>query len=198
MKHLLPCLVFVVACGSAAEDSAIDSPVDTASWPGTRVVVTTTLGAFTIGLEDELAPVTTGNFLAYVDSGFFDGDDGEDPTVFHRVIADFVVQGGGLTADRVERVTLPAIVNESDNGLSNVRGSLAMARTNEPDSATSQFYVNVVDNAFLDIDGDYPPGYAVFGRVLEGMNTVDAIAASPTVGEWPTTDVVITDCERVP
>lgn len=192
MKHVLACL-FLAAC-APPEDSVYI--VDT-GWTGTRVELTTTLGAFTLGLEDELAPITTTNFLAYVDSGFFDGDDGEDPTVFHRVISGFMVQDGGMTAARVERVTLDPIVNESSNGLSNARGTVAMARLPAADTATSQFFINHVDNGFLDVDGDFPPGYAVFGKVLEGIEVVDAIAATPVTSEWPDTEVIITDCERV-
>ncbi len=129
----------------------------------------TSLGDFTIELFEKEAPVTTQNFLEYVDAGHFDG------TVFHRVIPGFVIQGGGMTADMKQKPTRAPIRNEADNGLKNRRGTLSMARTNDPHSATSQFFVNLVDNAFLD-PGRGGAGYAVFGCVTEGMSVVDAIA----------------------
>ncbi len=138
-----------------------------------QVVMETTLGTIVIELDDVAAPITVDNFLAYVDSGFFDGTDGQGATIFHRVIPDFVVQGGGLTEDEQVKATMPPIVNESGNGLTNVRGSIAMARTMDPDSATSQFYFNLVDNPLL----DEPPGYAVFGIIVEGLDVMDAIGA---------------------
>lgn len=137
------------------------------------VTLETTLGTIVLELDAELAPITTANFLTYVESGFYDGDDNNGATVFHRVVAGFVIQGGGLTATNMQKSTLPPIVNESGNGLQNVYGSIAMARTMNPDSATSQFYINLVDNLFL----DEPPGYAVFGQVIEGIEVVDAIGA---------------------
>jgi peptidyl-prolyl cis-trans isomerase A (cyclophilin A) len=133
----------------------------------------TSLGAFTIELFADDAPLTVENFLQYVDDGHFDG------TVFHRVIPGFVIQGGGLEADMSQRKTRAPIKNEGANGLKNRRGTLSMARTNDPHSATSQFFVNLVDNAFLDRNPGNP-GYAVFGRVAEGMDVVDAIAAVKT------------------
>ncbi len=116
------------------------------------------------------------NFLAYVDAGFYDG------TIFHRVIPDFMIQGGGFTADLEKKATRDPIPNEADNGLKNERGTLAMARTNDPNSATAQFFINHKDNAFLDHSGKNPRGwgYAVFGRVTDGMSVVDAIATTPT------------------
>jgi cyclophilin family peptidyl-prolyl cis-trans isomerase len=133
----------------------------------------TSKGTFTVQLFDKQAPISVENFLKYVDEGFFDG------TVFHRVIAGFMVQGGGLTADLQNKRGHAPIKNEATNGLKNKRGTLAMARTNDIDSATSQFFINVVDNDFLDHKpGNY--GYAVFGRVDSGMDVVDAIAATQT------------------
>lgn len=133
----------------------------------------TTHGTFTIELFEKEAPETAANFLQYVDDGHFDG------TVFHRVIPGFVIQGGGLTADMRQKQTRAPVRNEAANGLKNERGTLSMARTNEIHSATSQFFVNLADNAFLDHQpGSY--GYAVFGRVTAGMDVVDAIAAAPT------------------
>ena len=133
----------------------------------------TSLGDFTIELFDQEAPLSAQNFLDYADAGHFDG------TVFHRVIPGFVIQGGGMTADMKQKPTRNPIKNEADNGLKNRRGTLSMARTNDPHSATSQFFVNLVDNAFLD-PGRGGAGYAVFGHVTEGMAVVDAIAKVKT------------------
>ena len=133
----------------------------------------TSKGSFKVQLFDKQAPVSVENFLRYVDEGYFDG------TIFHRVIAGFMIQGGGLTADLKDKKGHEPIKNEATNGLKNKRGTLAMARTNEVDSATSQFFINLVDNDFLDNKpGNY--GYAVFGRVDSGMDVVDAIAATQT------------------
>ncbi len=133
----------------------------------------TSQGDFTVELDEESAPVSTRNFLRYVDEGFFDG------TVFHRVIPGFMIQGGGFTPDMEQKSGHAPITNEADNGLRNLRGTLAMARTNDLHSATSQFFVNLVDNAFLDHrTGSF--GYAVFGRVVGGMDVVDKIAKVKT------------------
>ena len=134
----------------------------------------TTLGAFTIDLFESDAPITVKNFLDYVDAGHFDG------TVFHRVIPGFMVQGGGMTEDLRQKPTRSPIKNEATNGLKNRRGMLSMARTNDPDSATSQFFINLVDNAFLDPSPRNGAGYAVFGCVTEGMSVVDAMAKVKT------------------
>jgi len=133
----------------------------------------TTLGSFTIDLFDNDAPITAKNFLEYVDSGHF------TDTVFHRVIPGFVIQGGGMTADLKQKATRAPIRNEATNGIKNRRGTLSMARTNDPHSATSQFFVNLVDNAFLD-PGRGGAGYAVFGTVVEGMDVIDKIAQAKT------------------
>ncbi len=136
-----------------------------------KVQLTTSMGNITLTLNDELAPKSTENFLDYVRSGHYDG------TIFHRVIANFMVQGGGMTAGMKQKPTQAPIDNEADNGLPNSRGSVAMARTSDPHSATSQFFINVVDNAFLNFSAPTPQGwgYAVFGEVTEGMDVVDAI-----------------------
>ncbi|MCA9708909.1 MAG: peptidylprolyl isomerase [Myxococcales bacterium] len=148
----------------------------------------TTLGAMVIELDEEAAPITTANFLAHVDAGFYDGTDGQGATIFHRVIDGFVAQGGGFTEAQVQKPTMAPIVNESGNGLTNVRGSIAMARTMDPDSATSQFYFNLVDNPFL----DDPPGYAVFGQIVEGLEVMDALGAVATDGaDVPIEPVII-------
>jgi len=137
------------------------------------VVFETSKGAFTIELFPDEAPVTVENFLQYVDDGFFDG------TVFHRVIPKFVIQGGGFTEAMKQKPTRASITNEADNGLKNLRGTLSMARTSDVNSATSQFFVNLADNAFLD-HGSRDFGYAVFGKVVDGLDVVDAIAAVKT------------------
>ena len=125
------------------------------------------------------------NFLGYVNDGFFDG------TIFHRVISNFMIQGGGFTADMEKKPTRDPIQNEADNGLKNDRGTLAMARTPEINSATAQFFINVRDNDFLNYKGDSPQeyGYAVFGRVTEGMDVVDKIKDTPTGSVGPFQDV---------
>jgi len=133
----------------------------------------TSHGDFTVELDEESAPVSGKNFLRYVDEGFFDG------TVFHRVIPGFMIQGGGFTPDMEQKSVHAPITNEADNGLRNLRGTLAMARTNDLHSATSQFFINLVDNAFLDHKtGSF--GYAVFARVVGGMDVVDKIAKVKT------------------
>ena len=141
-----------------------------------QVLLKTSKGDITIELFQDKAPVSVKNFLSYVDEKYYDG------TVFHRVIKGFMVQGGGMTADMHEKSSKPPIKNEAGNGLMNLRGTLAMARTPEIDSATSQFFINLVDNAFLDHQKGDPDkfGYAVFGKVVAGMDVVDALAAVPT------------------
>jgi len=154
----------------------------------------TTLGAFTVELDEKAAPETVANFLQYVDDGFFEG------LTFHRVIPGFMIQGGGLTPDMKAKKNRPPIKNEASNGLKNLRGTLAMARTNDIHSATSQFFVNLVDNAFLDHrPGNH--GYAVFGRVSEGLDVVDKIAKVKTGrraghDDVPVEDVLITSAKR--
>ena len=143
------------------------APAATAAAP--RVVLDTTHGKIVIELFPDKAPLTVGNFLQYVDMKFYNG------TVFHRVIPGFMIQGGGFTKDLSEKPTRAPIKNEASNGLSNARGTVAMARTNNPDSATSQFFINLVNNDFLDHDEGHV-GYTVFGRIVEGMGAVDAIA----------------------
>jgi cyclophilin family peptidyl-prolyl cis-trans isomerase len=155
----------------------------------------TSLGAFTIDLFEKDAPVTVRNFLEYVDAGHFDG------TVFHRVIPGFVVQGGGMTEDMQQKPTKAPIKNEADNGIKNRRGTLSMARTNDPHSATSQFFINLVDNAFLD-PGRGGAGYAVFGCVTEGMSVVDEMAKTKTGrrgmhDDVPVEPIKVTSAKRV-
>ncbi len=155
----------------------------------------TTLGNFTVELFGDKAPVSAENFLKYVDEGFFDG------TVFHRIVPGFVIQGGGFTEDMSQKKNHPPIKNEADNGVKNTRGTLSMARTNDINSATSQFFVNLKDNDFLDNSrGNF--GYAVFGKVAEGMDVIDKIAAVKTgrrkgFEDVPLDPVVMTSVRRV-
>jgi len=157
------------------------------------------MGSFEVELFAQDSPNTTDNFLRYVDEGFYDGDDGLGPTVFHRIIADFMVQGGGFTDAGTQKETHAAIANEAtDSGLSNSYGTLAMARTNAPDSATAQFFVNVVDNDFLDPGEMTDDGYAVFGEVTSGMDVVDAMGLVATdSNDAPFETVLIEDIERL-
>jgi peptidyl-prolyl cis-trans isomerase A (cyclophilin A) len=152
-----------------------------------KVKLDTSMGAIVIELDAAKAPKTVANFLGYVDAGHNDG------TVFHRVIPDFIIQGGGMNAQLQEKPTKAPIALESRNGLNNVKGSVAMARTAVPDSATSQFFINLKDNSFLDAansrDGN---GYAVFGRVVSGMDVVDRIWAVPTATQGPHQNVPVT------
>ena len=143
-----------------------------------RVVLDTTEGKIVIELNREKAPASVDNFLAYVKSGHYAG------TIFHRVIPGFMAQGGGFTAEFEQKTTSAPIQNESSNGLRNDRGTIAMARTNDPNSATTQFFINLVNNDFLNYKGP-GTGYAVFGQVVEGMSVVDAIAKTPTGAGGP-------------
>lgn len=179
-------------CAGAAFAAAPPAPVSLAPAPAhPEVKFVTTEGDFVVRLDPQRAPLTVKNFLRYVRSGFYDG------TIFHRVIPGFVIQGGGYTAKYREKKTLKPIPNESGNGLSNVRGSIAMAREPAPDSATSQFYINLADNKQLDPQPDRW-GYAVFGKVVSGMKVVDKIASVPTgpAGPFarnaPQTPVIVT------
>jgi len=164
--------------------------------PKTNVVMETSLGTVTIELDGDKAPISVANFLAYVDEGFYNG------TIFHRVINDFMIQGGGFQPGMKQKATKANIKNESSNGLTNLRGTLAMARTSVPDSASSQFFINVVDNGFLNKEESRDGvGYAVFGKVLTGMDVVDkikAVATTTTGGmqNVPTKDVTIVSIKR--
>jgi peptidyl-prolyl cis-trans isomerase B (cyclophilin B) len=151
------------------------------------VTLETSHGNIVIELDADKAPETVKNFLSYVNDGFFDG------TIFHRVIPNFMIQGGGFTTDMVQKKTEAPIKNEADNGLSNDRGTIAMARTNDPHSATAQFFINHNDNAFLNHSAPTAQGwgYCVFGKVTEGMDTVDAIAAVKTGNDSGHADVPV-------
>ena len=142
----------------------------------TQVKFETSQGDFVLQLDKDKAPVTVANFLAYVKEGFYDG------TIFHRVIPGFMAQGGGYAGDFKQKPTKPPIKNEADNGLVNKRGSVAMARTSDPNSATAQFFINFIDNTFLNYKSSTPQGwgYAVFGEVVQGMEVVDGFGRIPT------------------
>jgi len=180
---LLPAAFLTVVAARSEEPKHMDAKP-------TRVKLETTMGNIVIELDEKAAPITVRNFLTYVEEGFYNG------TVFHRVKSNFMIQGGGFTADMTQKQTHPPIINESQNGLKNYRGTIAMARTEDPNSATSQFFINHKNNDFLDYAGPDKPGYAVFGKVVEGMDTVDKIAAVKTATRGgmhgvPVTPVVI-------
>jgi len=194
----------VGACTSSADPAA-----DKEAKKPVPVVIETSMGTIKVELYPDKAPITVKNFLAYADDKFYDG------TVFHRVIPTFMIQGGGFETgladaktvqefrDKEKKKTRPPIKNEAKNGLSNLRGTIAMARTPDPDSATAQFYINVKDNKGLDPDpGNDPDGYCVFGKVTEGMDVVDKIkdvktrAIARGLGDIPVEDVVIKSVRR--
>lgn len=152
-----------------------------------RVALMTNKGDIVLELDPARAPITTANFLAYVADGHYNG------TIFHRVIADFVIQGGGFTPEMKQKPTRAPITNEADNGLKNGRGTVAMARTPDPHSASSQFFINLADNDFLNHTRKTPQGwgYAVFGKVVQGMEVVDAIAQVETGTHGPHRDVPV-------
>jgi cyclophilin family peptidyl-prolyl cis-trans isomerase len=168
MKKLFVCLTLLLASlqplALQAEETTLPNP---------QVIIRTSDGDITLRLFRDKAPLSVENFLAYVDAGFYNG------TIFHRVIPNFMIQGGGFLPDMVKKATNDPVANESDNRLHNTRGTIAMARTNDPDSATAQFFINQRNNLQL----DWAPGkdgYTVFGEVILGMNIVDFIATAPT------------------
>jgi cyclophilin family peptidyl-prolyl cis-trans isomerase len=161
-------------------------------WAQPTVQINTNLGPIVVELNSEKAPKTVANFLEYAKSGFYTG------TIFHRVIRRFMIQGGGMTKDMKEKPTRAPIRNEADNGLKNEVGTIAMARTSDPHSATSQFFINVNDNVFLNHTSkdDEGWGYAVFGKVTKGMELVERISKAPTwPGDVPTEAIVIESVE---
>lgn len=163
---------------------------------GPQVLLSTSMGDIKIGLYEKEAPETVKNFLAYVNEGYYDG------TIFHRVIAGFMLQGGGFTTDMKQKETKAAIKNEADNGLNNDKGTLAMARTNAINSATSQFFINVKDNDFLNHQGQANFGYCVFAKVIEGLDVVEKIEGVETGsqgghGDVPLEPVVITSAKVI-
>lgn len=168
-RNLAAALLFSLAASSAPAFAAQQD---------VRVLLTTSAGNIELELDKQKAPVAVTNFVDYVNSGFYNN------TIFHRVIPGFMVQGGGFNQDLTQKPTQAPIKNEADNGLRNLRGTVAMARTAEKDSATSQFFINIADNAFLD-HGQRDFGYAVFGKVIKGMDVADKIAQVPTKNVGP-------------
>ena len=193
MKIFYRSLVILLMTASlqAQEAAVSNNPV---------AILHTSLGDIQVELFADRAPVSVENFISYASSGFYDG------TIFHRVISHFMIQGGGFTAGMVQKTAGNPIANEAGNGLSNTRGTIAMARTADPHSATSQFFINVQDNRNLDYSGEDSSrswGYAVFGKVTAGMEVVDAIrfvetAVVPPYADVPTTPVVIESVEIIP
>ena len=155
--------------------------------PAAHILMTTTLGPMTLELDADNAPKTVENFLSYVSNGFYDG------TIFHRVINNFMVQGGGFTADMEQKATQAPIDNEANNGLKNARGTIAMARTQDPHSATAQFFINVQDNDFLNHTGENMQGwgYAVFGKITDGEDVLDKIRCVQTGSQAGHQDVPV-------
>jgi peptidyl-prolyl cis-trans isomerase B (cyclophilin B) len=182
---MTPFSLLLVATLFAGDSTAQGTDAKPAGKP--RVALDTSMGRIVLELEADKAPKTVANFLSYVKAGHYDG------TVFHRVIPNFMIQGGGMSADMKDKTTQAPVQNEADNGLKNDRGTVAMARTSDPHSATAQFFVNTVDNAFLNHKGRNPQGwgYAVFGRVVEGMDVVDKIAAVKTGNRGPHQNVPV-------
>jgi peptidyl-prolyl cis-trans isomerase B (cyclophilin B) len=193
MRKILLSVLFLL---TTTNSFATDTKMTAAAHP--KVKLTTSLGAITLQLNSEKAPISTQNFLTYVKEGFYNG------TLFHRIIKDFMAQGGGFDVTFSQKETHDPIENEADNGLKNVRGSIAMARTNIPNSATAQFFINYKDNSFLNHTSKTSSGwgYAVFGEVIEGMDIVDKMAAQPTGTrsghqDVPKTDIVIEKAEII-
>lgn len=184
MKQLWWALISSLVLGlTACDGGSGEQPLPPSNNP--RVLISTSLGDMVVELQPQEAPKTVANFLQYVEDGFYDG------TIFHRIIDGFMVQGGGLTPDMVKKPTRAPIVNEADNGLRNIPGTIAMARTTDPHSATSQFFINVAVNSDLDFREKTPRawGYAVFGRVIKGMDVLQAIKGVPTGTEAGRSDV---------
>ncbi len=173
MKTTLPLLAVLIFAGLTGSTPAQENkPVS--DTPTVTVVMETSKGTIELELDRAKAPGTVANFVNYVKKGHYDG------VVFHRVIPDFMIQGGGFTAEMDQKATDTPIENEAKNGLKNVRGSIAMARTSNPHSASAQFFINLKDNSFLDYPGQDGWGYCVFGKVSAGLDVIDAIAKVPT------------------
>ena len=177
-RTIISTLIFFAAMLTGMQALAAENP---------KVVLDTSKGKIVLALYPEKAPETVKNFLNYVDQKFYDG------TIFHRVIPNFMIQGGGFTADMQRKPTGAPIKNEADRGLKNERGTIAMARTGDPHSATAQFFINTADNDFLNHKSKTQQGwgYAAFGKVVEGMDTVDAISAVKTTARGPYRDVPV-------
>jgi peptidyl-prolyl cis-trans isomerase A (cyclophilin A) len=177
------------ADAAEAAETAEVAATDCSGGTTNNVVIATNMGDIAMELYPDEAPITVANFIEYIESCFYDG------TIIHRVAPGFVLQGGGFTAEMQRKETRAPITNEADNGLLNERGTLSMARTPEVNSATSQFFINLVDNTILD-HGVRDFGYAVFARVIEGMDVVDRIALVPVRGSQPVEPVVIVSVRR--
>jgi len=185
-KELIVTVLLLCSAAFAQQDPNTPPAKEKPANPVVKIV--TTKGEILVELDAQKAPITVANFLAYTKDGFYNG------TIFHRVIKDFMIQGGGMTPGMQQKKTNPPIKNEAANGLKNKRGTIAMARTSVPNSATSQFFINHKDNVFLDYRGPSAQeiGYAVFGKVIKGMDVVDAIAVTPTKpGDVPVEPVLI-------
>ena len=187
---LLTIVVLVYGCSEKTDKAQADKKIvnmerNIVKSQSNVVKLQTSMGNIVIELDDQAAPVTVKNFLGYVEAGFYDG------TIFHRVIPGFMIQGGGFTEQLARKKPLDPIINEAKNGLSNTRGTIAMARTNDPDSATCQFFINHSDNEFLNYVDESKAGYTVFGKVTEGIDVVDAIAAVKTTTRNGMDDVPI-------
>ncbi len=203
IRKIISCWAFFMVTACSAEKSSIDQPLvaELDANPvaaNIDVVIVTNQGDISLSLNAEQAPISVANFLSYVDSGFY------QQTIFHRVIDNFMIQGGGFDPAMKKKTTQAAINNEADNGLFNATGTIAMARTNAPHSATSQFFINVNDNAFLNHRGKNAAGwgYAVFGQVTAGMDVVNAIKSVPTgrlngMGDVPNTPIIIERISRI-
>ncbi len=197
-------MVVVLACGCSektnkaqADKKIVNLERDIVKSQSNVVKLETSMGNIVIELNEQAAPVTVKNFLGYVEAGFYDG------AIFHRVIPGFMIQGGGFTKQMVKKETRDPIINEARNGLSNIRGTVAMARSSEPNSATAQFFINHRDNDFLNYIDENKAGYAVFGKVIEGMDVVDAIASVETttrsgMEDVPVEPVIIQSAKVVP
>ncbi len=194
MKILYTLLLSFFAMAGLAADPSVGQP-PAANKP-VQVLLKTTSGDITLELDSKAAPKTVANFLQYVNEGFYNN------TLFHRVIPDFMIQGGGFQPGMVEKPVRSPVVNESVNGKQNKRATISMARTQNPDSATAQFFINLVDNAYLDAAGS-KPGYTVFGQVVKGMDVVEKIAQTRTAqrgmhGDVPVQDVLIISATQLP
>jgi peptidyl-prolyl cis-trans isomerase B (cyclophilin B) len=182
--------VLLVGCSVPEKETTIQKEPEITKETPTMILIKTTKGDIKLELDAAKAPKTVANFLKYVESGHYSN------TIFHRVISTFMIQGGGMTADMNQKKAPYTVENEANNGLKNVRGSIAMARTSDPHSAGAQFFINVVDNGFLDFKAPTQQGwgYCVFGKVVEGMDVVDAIRAVPTAsGDVPKETITITE-----
>ena len=187
----------VLACGCSEKTNKVEAERKKLNLERNIVKLETSMGNIVIELDEQAAPVTVKNFLGYVEAGFYDG------VIFHRVIPGFMIQGGGFTKQMAKKETRDPIVNEAQNGLSNMRGTVAMARTNDPNSATAQFFINHGNNDFLNYIDDNKAGYAAFGKVTEGMEVVDAIASVETttrngMDDVPVEPVTIISAKVVP